>query len=84
MNTNCPTLHVAPNMAKNTYNHGPRHLGPLRPLDGPLWINGPDAPCSLPHKAYSHLIRSALVTRNLMGFFSTSWPCQPTKVAHFS
>jgi hypothetical protein len=22
LNTNCPTLHVAPNMAKNTYNHG--------------------------------------------------------------
>jgi hypothetical protein len=30
-----------------------RHLGPLRPLDGPWWINGPDAPCSLPHKAHS-------------------------------
>jgi hypothetical protein len=24
-----------------------------------LWINGPDAPCSLPHKAHSHRLSDA-------------------------
>ena len=29
-----------------------RHLRSLMPLDGPRWINGPDAPCSRKHKAH--------------------------------
>jgi hypothetical protein len=28
-------------------------------LDGPWWINGPDAPCSLPHKAHSQRLSDA-------------------------
>ena len=39
--------------------HHPCHLGSLRPLDGPWWINGPDAPCS----QMKNLIYSTSMTR---------------------